>query len=91
MMREGVTNALGLPGALIASWMVDSMFGILVLIPIVLLGFYALKILFEFEWRGWKIFFCSLFCMIWGSITLGFAQALIPNHSFFRWGGAFGE
>ena len=91
MMREGVTNALGLPGALIASWMVDSMFGILVLIPIALLGFYALKILFEFEWRGWKIFFCSLFCMIWGSITLGFAQALIPNHSFFRWGGAFGE
>lgn len=90
-MREGVTNALGLPGAVIASWLVDSMFGILVVLPIILLGIYALKILFNFEWKGWKIFFCSLFCMLWGAIALGFIQQLIPTSSFFRWGGAFGE
>ncbi len=90
-MREGVTNALGLPGAVIASWLVDSMFGILVVLPIILLGVYALKILFNFEWKGWKIFFCSLFCMLWGAIALGFIQQLIPTNSFFRWGGAFGE
>ena len=90
-MREGVTNALGLPGAVIASWLVDSMFGILVVLPIILLGVYALKILFNFEWKGWKIFFCSLFCMLWGAIALGFIQQLIPTSSFFRWGGAFGE
>ena len=37
-LREGITNALGLPGAVIASWLIDSMFGVLIVLPILLLG-----------------------------------------------------
>ena len=90
-MRESITNALGLPGAVIASWLIDSMFGILIALPILLLGTYAIHIIFPFVTKGWKLLFCTLFILIWGSIALGFAQQIIPADSFFRWGGAFGE
>ena len=90
-LREGVTNALGLPGAVIASWLIDSMFGVLIVLPIVLMGVYALRILFVFPIKAWKLLFCMLFGVVWGSIVLGYAQQLLPFDSFFRWGGAFGE
>lgn len=90
-LREGVTNALGLPGAMIASWLIDSMFGVLIVLPIVLMGVYALRILFVFPIKAWKLLFCMLFGVVWGSIALGYAQQLLPFDSFFRWGGAFGE
>ena len=90
-LRDGITNALGLPGAVIASWLIDSMFGVLIVLPILLIGVYALRILFVFPIRAWKLLFCTLFGVAWGSISLGFAQQLMPFDSFFRWGGAFGE
>ena len=90
-LRDGITNALGLPGAVIASWLIDSMFGVLIVLPILLIGVYALRILFVFPIKAWKLLFCTLFGVVWGSISLGFAQQLMPFDSFFRWGGAFGE
>ncbi len=90
-LREGITNALGLPGAIVASWMIDSLFGVVIVLPIVLIGVYACRIIFPFAIKAWKLFFCMLFGVVWGSIALGFAQQLIPVDSFFRWGGAFGE
>ena len=90
-LRDGITNALGLPGAVIASWLIDSMFGVLIVLPILLTGVYALRILFVFPIKAWKLLFCTLFGVAWGSISLGFAQQLMPFDSFFRWGGAFGE
>ena len=90
-LRDGITNALGLPGAVIASWLIDSMFGVLIVLPILLIGVYALRILFVFPIRAWKLLLCTLFGVAWGSISLGFAQQLMPFDSFFRWGGAFGE
>ena len=90
-LRNGITNALGLPGAVIASWLIDSMFGVLIVLPILLIGVYALRILFVFPIRAWKLLFCTLFGVVWGSISLGFAQQLMPFDSFFRWGGTFGE
>ena len=91
VMREAVTNALGLPGAVIASGMIDSMFGVTALFPILLLGIYALRILFPFAIKAWKLLFCTLFSMIWGAIALGYVQQLTSVDSFFRWGGAFGQ
>ena len=91
IMREGITNALGLPGALIASWLINSMFGILAILPILLIGIYALRILFPFAIKAWKLLFCTLFSLIWGAIALSFIQYLLPFDAFFRWGGAFGE
>ena len=90
-LRNGITNALGLPGAVIASWLIDSMFGVLIVLPILLIGVYALRILVVFPIRAWKLLFCTLFGVVWGSISLGFAQQFMPFDSFFRWGGAFGE
>ena len=91
IMREGITNALGLPGAVIAGWLVNSMFGVLAILPILLVGIYALRILFPFSIKAWKLLFCTLFSLIWGAIALSFIQYLLPFDSFFRWGGAFGE
>ena len=91
VMREAVTNALGLPGAIIASGMIDGMFGIMALLPILLLGVYALRILFPFTIKAWKLLFCTLFSIIWGAIALGYVQQLTSVDSFFRWGGAFGQ
>ena len=66
-LRESITNALGLPGAVVASWLIDSLFGVLIVLPILLIGIYALRILFIFPLKAWKLFFCMLFCMVWGS------------------------
>ena len=90
-MRDGITNAMGLPGALIASLLVDRMFGVLVVLPILLIGIYALRILFPIHIKPWKLLFCTLFSIIWGAITLAFAQHLFHADAFFRWGGAFGQ
>ena len=59
VMREAVTNALGLPGAIIASGMIDGMFGIMALLPILLLGIYALRILFTFALKNFPSFFAE--------------------------------
>ena len=90
-MRDGITNAMGLPGALIASLLVDRMFGVLAVLPILLIGIYALRILFPIHIKPWKLLFCTLFSIIWGTITLAFAQHLFHADAFFRWGGAFGQ
>ena len=90
-MRTEITNALGLPGAIIAKGLIDGAFGIVVLLPILLLGVYAARLAFEFPIRGWKLLFITLFCVLWGAIVLGFAQQLTGVDTFFRWGGGYGQ
>ena len=90
-MRAGITNALGLPGAVISRGLIDGAFGIVVILPILALGVYAVRLLYEFPMKGWKVLFITLFGMFWGSIVLGFAQQMTGIGSFFRWGGAHGQ
>ncbi len=90
-MRAGITNALGLPGAVISSGLIDGAFGIIVLLPILALGVYAARLLFEFPLKRWKLLFITLFGLLWGSVVLGFAQQMTGIDSFFRWGGAHGQ
>ena len=90
-MRAGITNALGLPGAVISRGLIDGAFGIVVILPILALGVYAVRLLYEFPLKGWKVLFITLFGMFWGSIVLGFAQQMTGIGSFFRWGGAHGQ
>lgn len=90
-MRTGITNALGLPGAVISRGLVDGAFGIVAILPILALGVYAARLLFEFPLKGWKVLFITLFGMFWGSIVLGFAQQMTGIDTFFRWGGAHGQ
>lgn len=90
-MRAGITNALGLPGAVISRGLIDGAFGIVAILPILALGVYAARLLYEFPLKGWKLLFIMLFGMFWGSIILGFAQQMTGIDSFFRWGGAHGQ
>ena len=90
-MRNEIQNALGLPGAVIARWLVDGTFGIASLAALVALALYSIRLIIYFPLRRLRLLFIVLFILVWGSITLGFVQQQIGVGSFFRWGGAFGQ
>ena len=90
-MRNEIQNALGLPGAVIARWLVDGTFGIASLAALVALALYSIRLIMYFPLRRLRLLFIVLFILVWGSITLGFVQQQIGVGSFFRWGGAFGQ
>ena len=90
-MRNEIQNALGLPGAVIARWLVDGTFGIASLAALVALALYSIRLIMFFPLRRLRLLFIVLFILVWGSITLGFVQQQIGVGSFFRWGGAFGQ
>ena len=90
-LREGITNALGLPGAVASKWLIDGTFGVIMVLPIVLLGVYALRLVFDFALKGWKWLFASIFVVLWASIFFGFLQEITGLNVFFRLGGAFGQ
>ena len=90
-MRNEVQNALGLPGAIIADWLVDGTFGLMSIIALIALGLYSVRLIVEFPLRRLRLLFVSLFVMVWSAVALGFAQQIIGTGSFFRWGGAVGE
>ena len=90
-MRNEIQNALGLPGAVIARWLVDGTFGIASLAALVALALYSIRLIMYFPLRRLRLLFIVLFILVWGSITLGFMQQQIGVGSFFRWGGAFGQ
>lgn len=90
-MRLGIRNALGLPGALISDWLINDTFGIMSILLIAALATYAVWLLHEFPLRGWRVFAIAAFGLLWGSVTLGFAQQITGIDTFFRWGGAHGQ
>ena len=91
LMREQITNTLGILGAVLAKWMINDMFGIASILPIILLGIYAVYLFAHFQFNGWKWLFCILFLTAWGSITLAFFQEVFNAGTFIHWGGAFGK
>ena len=90
-MRNEVQNALGLPGAIIADWLVDGTFGLMSIIALIALGLYSVRLIVEFPLRRLRMLFICMFLMVWSAVALGFAQQIIGTGSFFRWGGAVGE
>ena len=90
-MRLEVQNALGLPGAVVSRWLVDGAFGIVSLAALVALALYAVRMVVEYPLKRLRLLFITLFVLVWGSVTLGFAQQMIGVGTFFRWGGAFGQ
>ncbi len=89
--RMEIHNWLGLPGAHLARYMVDGTFGIFSVLFLVMGFLYGLSMVHAITIRPWKVLFCSLIGIIWGSITLGEIQLLCGVSTFFRWGGAHGE
>ena len=91
MNRGLFRNMLGLPGARLAQFMIEGSFGFVSILLVGMLGIYALRLMHVFrDIPALKIFLCTVFWVLWGSITLGFAHNMVHRLGTFSWGGAFG-
>ena len=88
--RETVRNMLGLPGADLAHFLINGSFGFVSLLLVLMIGVYGLRIMHVFrDIPAIKIFCCTAFLVLWGAVTLGFAQQMV-HLGVFLWGGQFG-
>ena len=88
--RESIRNMLGLPGADLAHFLINGSFGFVSLLLVLMVGAYGLRIMHVFrDIPAIKIFCCTVFLVLWGAITLGFAQQMV-HFGVFLWGGQFG-
>ena len=90
--REQIRNMLGLPGAVLAQFMIDGSFGFVSILLVFMLAIYALRLMHVLKDIRAILLFCGgSFWVLWGSVVLGFAHNMTHQMGFFRWGGAFGE
>ena len=68
-MRNEVQNALGLPGAIIADWLVDGTFGLMSIIALIALGLYSVRLIVEFHLRRLRMLFICMFLMVWNKMN----------------------
>jgi S-DNA-T family DNA segregation ATPase FtsK/SpoIIIE len=88
--REAIRNLLGLPGAVLAQFLIDGSFGFVSILLVLLLGTYSLRLMHVLrDIPAIRLFCCTTFCVLWGAIVLGFAQQMVHLGAF-RWGGQFG-
>ena len=88
--REAIRNLLGLPGAVLAQFLIDGSFGFVSVLLVLLLGIYSLRMMHALkDIPAIRLFCYAAFCVLWGSIVLGFAQQMVHLGAF-RWGGQFG-
>ena len=90
--REAIRNLLGLPGAVLAQFLIDGSFGFMSILLIGMIAVYSLRIMHVFkDIPALKIFLCGVFLVLWGAVTLGFAHNMVHRMGIFLWGGAFGD
>ena len=88
--RTAIRNLLGLPGAVLAQFLIDGSFGFVSILLVALLGTYALRLMHVLkDIKAIKLFCSCTFWVLWGATVLGFAQQM-THLGVFRWGGAFG-
>jgi len=88
--REAIRNLLGLPGAVLAQFLIDGSFGFVSILLVLLLGIYSLRLMHALrDIPAIRLFCTTVFWVLWGSIVLGFAQQMVHLGAF-RWGGQFG-
>ena len=91
-LRHNIQNWGGLEGAAISQFLIDKTFGIASIAILVFMALWSVRLINPaFSFRGWRLFFCSAFWLIWGSLILGFIQQWTGIDSFFRWGGVHGQ
>ena len=89
--RQTVRNLLGLPGAMLAQFLIDGSFGFVSILLVLMIAAYGLRLMHVFkDIRAIFIFCATTFWVLWGSIVLGFAQQMV-HLGVFRWGGKFGS
>lgn len=90
--RDAIRNLIGLPGAVLAQFMIDGSFGFVSILLVCMLMIYALRLMHVLKDIRAILLFCGgSFWVLWGSVVLGFAHNMTHQMGFFRWGGAFGE
>lgn len=90
-LRDNIQNTLGLPGAIVSRWLVHSTFGIVSIFALVAMALYSTRLVREYNLPRLRLLFITIFALMWGSITLGFAQHIIGKDAFFYWGGSVGK
>ncbi len=90
-LRLAIQNWTGLAGARMVHFLIDGAFGLASASLLVMMTTVALALVKIVKNISWKFFFCCIFWLIWGSVTLGFLQEATGIDSFFRWGGLNGE
>ena len=89
--RLQIRNMLGLPGAMLAAFLIDGSFGFVSILLVLMVGVYALRLMHVIkDIPALKLFISAAFWVLWGSITLGFAHNTVHQMGVFLWGGAFG-
>ena len=89
--RWEVKNILGLPGAVLAQFLIDGSFGFVSVLLVLMVGVYGLRLMHVLkDIPAIKLFCSTTFWVLWGSVVLGFAQQM-THLGLFRWGGAFGR
>ena len=89
--RLAIRNLLGLPGAVLAQFLIDGSFGFVSILLVLMVAIYGLRLMHVFRDIRAILLFCgTTFWVLWGSIVLGFAQQMV-HLGVFRWGGKFGS
>ncbi len=88
--RLEIQNWLGLPGAAVSEFLLNGAFGWLAFGLIGMLVIYGLRLLHMGHIHPLRVLLCGTFGVLWGSVSLGFAQLMVSLGTF-RWGGAFGQ
>ncbi len=89
--REAIRNLLGLPGAMLAHFMIDGTFGFVSVLLMLMIAIYGLRLMHVFrDIHAIKLFCGGTFWVLWGAVVLGFAQQIV-HMGIYRWGGAFGS
>lgn len=90
-LKSQIKNIMGPMGARIAHWMIDGTFGVASIALPVMMVCYAIGLSGWRTVRPWRIFFCSIFWMLWGSVFCAYIQLVTSMPLFFRLGGTHGE
>jgi S-DNA-T family DNA segregation ATPase FtsK/SpoIIIE len=90
-LRDNIQNTLGLPGAIVSRWLVHGTFGIVSIIGLVATLLYSIRLFVEYNLPRTRLFFITIFTLMWGAVTLGFSQDIIGVDTFFYWGGNIGK
>ena len=90
--RAQIHNLLGLPGALLASFLIDDLFGLTSLLLVVMLLMGGMRLL-SVQIPGSPLRRVSIgaFWLLWGATLLGFVQQVFGVETYFRLGGHFGQ
>ena len=86
-----IRNFGGSLGAHLSDFFVNQAFGISFVSVLVMTALYGLGLLHVMSVKWWKVLFSCLFFLIWGSVTCGYMDNVLPIDLFFRLGGRHGE